>query len=409
MEDVPEEIRPSASLWSRATSAITDWVRVDRSWSVLSRVVTGPVQLTVRGAAIPGAPAGGIMEAYRRRHDAESLITRATTAFMTDPDLVSARVSYAPILLLAWWCRCASDEIDWIRAADGDSPADPWTVVGEWTEGRAAPPRFTPGELDSTAGLRDTCAEVLILQGRNPSAAGDVAAALASSVHDQDGMADAICRLAVSRPPVESAIGIDLETTGVTATRDWVVDAGWVHASLRTGVMTGRVRRSYGVPPVRADMGNPTDSVSGVTTEDVRGLTPLDLDDAAQAEILSAVSSATMVAHVATAEDSFLRLTVAGYAEARRDGIIRIIDSRLVSKRLDEYAGKPGNRLEDYARRWGALPGRGSERHLGLEDSEIMMLAMSRHLRVATGMREWRDLPTKGWREHGITRDSQTG
>lgn len=50
------------------------------------------------------------------------------------------------------------------------------------------------------------------------------------------------------------------------------------------------------------------------------------------------------------------------------------------SRRLDPFDGKPSNKLEDYAKRWGAISDDEGERHLGLEDAEVMGVAFARHM-----------------------------
>lgn len=67
-----------------------------------------------------------------------------------------------------------------------------------------------------------------------------------------------------------------------------------------------------------------------------------------------------------------------GYAEARRAGKIRVIDSRDICRKLDnEVATLPRESspasLENWARRRGTLASNEAERHLGLDDTDLML------------------------------------
>ena len=92
------------------------------------------------------------------------------------------------------------------------------------------------------------------------------------------------------------------------------------------------------------------------------------------------------MAHNATFEHSFFMLNVAGYAEAYRAGNIVIVDTMPMSRQWDpgskETPEHPhgDNTLDAYAKRQGALPTDQNERHLGLEDAHIMLVAMKHHL-----------------------------
>ncbi len=85
-----------------------------------------------------------------------------------------------------------------------------------------------------------------------------------------------------------------------------------------------------------------------------------------------------IMAHNAAFEDSWFRLHLNGYAEARRAGQIAVIDSRDICRRLDgEVAALPRESapasLENWARRRGTLAQDEKERHLGLADADLML------------------------------------
>ena len=83
------------------------------------------------------------------------------------------------------------------------------------------------------------------------------------------------------------------------------------------------------------------------------------------------------MAHNAAFEDSWLMLNLDGYAEGRKAGRIIPIDTRDICRRIDpEYRTLPHDSrpatLENWARRRGTLKKDEKERHLGLEDVDLM-------------------------------------
>ena len=108
----------------------------------------------------------------------------------------------------------------------------------------------------------------------------------------------------------------------------------------------------------------------------------------AQVGLLQRLEQQPYVAHNARFEHSFFMLNVAGYAESYRAGNITIIDTLPMSRRWDEGSIPDdehpygNNTLDAYAKRQGALDASQNERHLGLEDTHIMLVAMKHHLGV---------------------------
>lgn len=209
---------------------------------------------------------------------------------------------------------------------------------------------------------------------------------------------------------VDAVMGIDIETTGVEPMRDYIIDVGFEYMNMasprpseadaqasaayvrdgyRAGDAYGQSRLPFGVPAWNARHGNPT--ILELTGIDVRGRAgaPYRLFDEwpeAQRGLLVRLERQPYVAHNANFEHRFFMLNVAGYAESYRAGRITIIDTMPMSRRWDPGSA-PGpehpygdNSLQSYARRQGALPEDERERHLGLEDAHIMLLAMKRHL-----------------------------
>lgn len=197
---------------------------------------------------------------------------------------------------------------------------------------------------------------------------------------------------------VNGVLGVDLETTGLDPYRDYVIDAGYEYMDmweedyddnhyhyLADGYHTmgawGQERASYGVPELRERLGNPAEDVSGITTESLHGIKPLDEDEEAQSRLLTALKSAPFVAHNALFEHKHFMVNLKGYAEAYRNGEITIIDTMVMSRKWAHDDGiQNGNKLDAYAIHYGGLDRESSERHLGLEDSHIMLIAMRNHL-----------------------------
>lgn len=170
-------------------------------------------------------------------------------------------------------------------------------------------------------------------------------------------------------------------------------------SSYVTGDAYGQARLSFGVTPENAAVGN--DLILSLTGIDVRDLAggPRLFDEwpAAQIGLLQRLEQQPYVAHNARFEHGFFMLNIAGYAESYRAGNITIIDTLPMSRRWDDGSIPDDehpygdNTLESYAKRQGALDSSKSERHLGLEDAHIMLVAMKRHLAMlrAEGRGPW--------------------
>lgn len=209
---------------------------------------------------------------------------------------------------------------------------------------------------------------------------------------------------------IDQVLGIDIETTGTDPARDYIIDVGFEYMNMasprpadqageyayeesgyRSGDAYGQARLPFGVTDMAARLGNPF--IAQLTGIDVSercvsqdGFRLFDEWPAAQRGLLVRLTQQPYVAHNATFEHGFFMLNVAGYAEAWRAGDITIIDTLPMSRRWDpgsepdEAHPYGDNTLDAYAKRQGALPADGAERHLGLEDAHIMLVAMKRHL-----------------------------
>ena len=93
--------------------------------------------------------------------------------------------------------------------------------------------------------------------------------------------------------------------------------------------------------------------------------------------LLMALATFPYMAHNAAFEDSWFMLHLDGYAEARKAGKIVPIDTRDICRRIDPevrtlpHDAKPAA-LETWARRRKTLKANEKEKHLGLEDVDLM-------------------------------------
>ena len=208
---------------------------------------------------------------------------------------------------------------------------------------------------------------------------------------------------------IDTVMGIDIETTGTDPARDYIIDVGFEYMNMMSarpadfpseytyeqssytpGCAYGQSRLSFGVTDANAEVGNPF--IAKLTGIDVRergaasGCRIFDEWPEAQSGLLQRLVQQPYVAHNATFEHGFFMLNVTGYAEAYRAGGIVIVDTMPMSRQWDpgsvETPEHPygDNTLDAYAKRQGALQADQNERHLGLEDAHIMLVAMKHQL-----------------------------
>ena len=127
-----------------------------------------------------------------------------------------------------------------------------------------------------------------------------------------------------------------------------------------------------------AEKGVPLENIHHITWADVDGKIPFRENKALQTKLLKLMKKYPMMAHNAAFEDSWFMLHLDGYAEARKAGKIIPIDTRDICRRLDPEArilpreSSPAS-LENWARRRGTLKPSEKERHLGLDDVDLML------------------------------------
>ena len=183
----------------------------------------------------------------------------------------------------------------------------------------------------------------------------------------------------VDAPVSGMVMGIDIETTDRDPARGYVVNIGLEFMDLAAKAKPHDAFAGYcGIPAMYAEKGVPLEFIHHITWDDVKDAKPLCANAPMQKAILAAMCAYPFMAHNAAFEDSWFKIHLDGYAEARRAGKIIVIDSRQICRSLDaDFRSLPRESapaaLENWARRRGTLAAGESEVHLGLDDVELML------------------------------------
>ena len=236
--------------------------------------------------------------------------------------------------------------------------------------GEARLRNVTPATLSRGLSDADTCAAIGKMQKRTA----------ASVMREIRGDRDAL-GVAYARKPIQGTVlGIDIETTGRAPERGYIINVGWELMEMTSDAVPTDGEAVYcGLPeePYR-ETGVPLADIHHITWDMVASKTPFREDKALQKRLLTLMKKYPIMAHNAAFEDSWFRLHLDGYAEARRAGKIIVIDSRHICRSLDgEVRTLPRESapaaLENWARRRGTLVEGEAERHLGLDDTDLML------------------------------------
>ena len=183
----------------------------------------------------------------------------------------------------------------------------------------------------------------------------------------------------VDAPVSGRVVGIDIETTDRDPSRGYVINVGLEFTEIGPDARPHDPFAGYfGLPALYAEKGVPLAEIHKITWSDLEGKTPFREDKKVQEALLATMCAYPYMAHNAAFEDSWFMLHLDGYAEARRAGKIVVIDSRDICRRVDPetkmlpHETRPAS-LESWARRRGTLQPHESERHLGLDDVELML------------------------------------
>ena len=190
-----------------------------------------------------------------------------------------------------------------------------------------------------------------------------------------------------SKPAKGTFVGIDIETTSTSPDRGYIVNVGWEVMKLAEDAEpTDATSLFCGLPDQYAETGVPLSEIHKITWADVDGKTPFREDKELQKKLLKALKAHPFMAHNAAFEDSWFMLHLDGYAEARKEGAIIPIDTRDICRALDpevrfmSWEDKPAS-LEAWAQRRGVLAADEEERHLGLDDTDLMFRTLIAELK----------------------------
>ena len=227
----------------------------------------------------------------------------------------------------------------------------------------------TPATLARSLSDDDICAAIGKMQGRG-------AKAVAREVRgDRNAFAVAYVR----KPIKGTVLGIDIETTGRAPERGYIINVGWEIMDLTSTAEPHDAEAHYcGLPDIYRGSDVPLSNIHHITWDDIDSKTPFRDDKALQKQLLKLMKKYPYMAHNAAFEDSWFKIHLDGYAEARRAGKIVVIDSRDICRKLDnEVATLPRESapasLENWARRRGTLAADANEQHLGLDDTDLML------------------------------------
>ncbi|WP_028263306.1 3'-5' exonuclease [Atopobium fossor] len=173
-------------------------------------------------------------------------------------------------------------------------------------------------------------------------------------------------------------VGIDIETTSREPDRGYIVNVGLEFMQLAADTQPTNPYFAYcGLPNMYKEKGVPLAHIHHISWSDVEDKTPFREDKKMQAALLATLTRFPYMAHNAAFEDSWFMLHIDGYAEARKEGKIVPIDTRDICRRVDPetkilpHEQRPAS-LESWARRRKTLAAGQSEKHLGLEDVDLM-------------------------------------
>ena len=181
-----------------------------------------------------------------------------------------------------------------------------------------------------------------------------------------------------SKPAKGTFVGVDIETTSNSPDRGYIINIGWETMELVDGA-EAHDSESYfcGIPEQYEEEGVPLAEIHKIEWADVADKKPFREDAELQEKLLKALKSHPYLAHNAAFEDAWFLLNLPGYAEARKAGKIVPIDTRDLCRSLDpevkfmSWEAHPAS-LEAWAQRRGTLAADEAERHLGLDDTDLM-------------------------------------
>lgn len=194
------------------------------------------------------------------------------------------------------------------------------------------------------------------------------------------------------RSDLPDYVGVDIETAGSTPTTGAIIEYG---ASVRTGYGRSTLARQdtelkktsklYGLSKKTLQArGTGRIDVHGISASQIAKKRTFLNPSEGEAVMKQLRSTGLMLAHNAPFEKRWFNTHVPGFADAVKSGKIKILDTRLLSKRI--LSDVPDNSLESFTARYN-IPYQGA--HRAYNDAEMMSYAYERFLReLRTGVKE---------------------
>jgi DNA polymerase III epsilon subunit-like protein len=176
-----------------------------------------------------------------------------------------------------------------------------------------------------------------------------------------------------------TVLGVDIETTSTSPDRGRIINIGWELMDLSIGAEPHDAFTAFcGLPAEYEERGVPLSNIHHISWDMIADAKQFREDEQLQEQLLKLLCTYPFMAHNAAFEDAWFMLNLNGYAEARKQGKVVPIDTREMCRALDPEVRRmswdqhPAT-LENWARRRGTLAADADERHLGLDDTDLML------------------------------------
>jgi hypothetical protein len=126
--------------------------------------------------------------------------------------------------------------------------------------------------------------------------------------------------VAYARKPIQGTVlGIDIETTGRAPERGYIINVGWEIMELTSDAVPHDAEAHYcGLPDIYRGEDVPLSNIHHITWDDIDGKKPFRENKELQKQLLKLMKKYPYMAHNAAFEDSWFKIHLDGYAEARR-------------------------------------------------------------------------------------------
>lgn len=145
----------------------------------------------------------------------------------------------------------------------------------------------------------------------------------------------------------KNIIGVDIETNSLSPRGGRIIELG-VSVRDNKGKEIKKIARLHGISKrAKIGMGTGAEDIHGISMSDIEGKDPFS-EPRYQERLLETFKSGILVAHNAIYEDNWFRVHLRGYAEARDNGEIQIIDTMVLSRNL--IPGMDNHKLESFVK-----------------------------------------------------------